>query len=123
MPHSRKRISDQIREAIIAADPSISNCELARQYGISDPSVRKIRKDAGIVLQRAPKIARPKKAKVKQPAKRTALVHAPVVAKKPFLLTITLEIEERRADALWNTFSGDDKAVAIRAALMSRLEV
>ncbi len=49
------RISDEIRAAIIAADPSVKHAHLARKYGISDVSVFTIRKAAGIFLAKGPR--------------------------------------------------------------------
>jgi transposase-like protein len=45
---SRPRIPEHVRQAVIEADPAVSNIALARQFGISDMSVWKIRRDAGI---------------------------------------------------------------------------
>ena len=53
--HRTTRISDEVRAAIIAADPSVKHAELARKHGISDVSVFTIRKAAGIVRAKAPR--------------------------------------------------------------------
>jgi hypothetical protein len=43
-----KRISEEIRATVLAADLSISNCALAKELGISDVTVLAIRRKAGL---------------------------------------------------------------------------
>jgi hypothetical protein len=43
-----RQIDPEIKRAVLAASPTISNCELARQYDISDKTVQKWRCAAGI---------------------------------------------------------------------------
>jgi len=112
-----QKISEETRAAILAADPSISHADLARKYGISDVSARKIRMDGGV-------FAAKRSGSVKPAAPRTKeIVAIPQPAVKPSgMLTVAIDIDEQRADAFWRKLSAEDKSIAIRSILMARLE-
>jgi transposase-like protein len=124
---SNARISDEIRNAIIAADPSVSHSELARSHGVSDVSVYHIRKQAGIKLVKGTHAAKPKKRaitpKLKSTlVKQTQIVKVPQPTPSVAKISISIDIDEEVAAGLWERFSLEDKAVAIRSVLMSQLE-
>lgn len=51
----RNRTTEEVRAQIIAADSTISHAALARQFDISDVTVYKIRREAGITVVKTPK--------------------------------------------------------------------
>jgi transposase-like protein len=114
---STKRIPDDIRAAIISADPSISHSDLARKHGISDVTVFLIRKKAGISLVKGKRAAKPAKAAKPERRLKVATIGKREIGK----LTVKIEIDENGADALWRAFTLEQKAIAIRAAFFSNL--
>jgi len=68
------RVSDETRAAILAADLTVSNCELGRKYGMSDTTVYAIRKKAGLISKAASGV-KPHLAVVKTP-----IAHRPAAA-------------------------------------------
>ena len=125
------RISDEVKTAIIAAAPTVSNMDLARRYKISDATVCTLRKKAGIVLVRTHKMATPslnaasivKKSNdvkfpspVSQPAIETA--QAPRFG----TVAVTLNFTPDQLDAVWRNLPVAVKAVAITAALETQVK-
>ena len=137
----RPRIPEETRKAIIAADPTISHTQLARQYGITDVSVYGIRKQAGIVLSKAAKRINArvphKRAKAAKPAKNASAKKQPKpstaivpqlaavqpgrVAISPFVIELEGVLDEQRLDTIFGRLAVNQKAVAIKAAIQSLL--
>lgn len=125
------RISDEIRAAIITADPSVKHADLARKYGISDVSVFTIRKAAGIVLVKGPHAKRGPNPGLARAAKAFAVaVSAPkqaapkaprVLESDTFVVTLNLTLGE--LDAIFSKLPPDVKVVAISAALQAKAGV
>ena len=130
-PVKTNRISDEVKAAIIAAAPTVSNMDLARQYKISDATVCTLRKKAGIVLVRTHKTVTPtldassivKKSNdvkfpspVSQPAIETA--QAPRFG----TVAVTLNFTPDQLDAVWRNLPVAVKAVAITAALETQVK-
>lgn len=114
-----QKISEETRSAILGESASISHADLARKYGISDVSVRKIRIDGGVHAPRHSTAAKPAIAAPKtQP---TPIAPRPA-AKPSGTVTVAIDIDAQRADAFWTKLSAEEKSVAIRAVLMARLE-
>jgi hypothetical protein len=102
-----KRIDLETRRAVLAADPEISHSQLARELGISDPSVKNIRMRAHAAA--APTAEEP--AWVPEPAGETARA-----------ATVHLSVTETRMDAWWKSLSLDDKAALLTANYRFRIE-
>lgn len=123
-----KRIPDDVRRAIIAADPSISHSDLARQHGISDVTVYTIRKKAGITLvkgaragkskrqidgQRGGKVTQAKRRISRKQVDREANAALPEAKE----VTISIQLNDVAIESLWKMLSTQQKQIAIRAAL------
>jgi len=117
---ARTRISGEIREAILAADPSIPHAELARKYGISDVSVYTIRRAGGISVARDGA----------KPGKKPGVKHAKAAAANAIVrqapeeildatVSIHLRFTPEQLDSAWSGLSVASKAVAIAAALQA----
>ena len=126
------RISDEVKTAIIAAAPTVSNMDLARQYKISDATVCTLRKKAGIVLVRTHKTATsasdaPRIVKKSNDVKFPAPVSRPAIetAQAPRSGTdaVTLTFTPDQLDAIWRNLPVKVKAVAITAALETQAKV
>jgi transposase-like protein len=111
----RPRISEEIRQAILAADPAVKHAELARIHGISDVSVYTIRKQAGIARVKGGGGGKVRK---KKPAKKRA---APQVNPKEGLeeagdegdveaALLSCELAVEALDQWWEHLSGKCKA-------------
>jgi transposase-like protein len=118
---SGKRISDEIRNAIVQEDPSISHTDLARKYGISDVAVLTIRKKAGVWKPLRPGTRRNNLPAVRHPKPRPA--HTPTLsnAHEPSV-EIRFCLTQQGADNIWRKLGLSDKARALTAALQSALE-
>ncbi len=121
------RISDEIKAAIVAAAPTVSNADLARKYGISDATVCQLRKKAGIVrVKRQRSVAAPKHATSEVKKSSAAKIPAaasplPTHAPSP-TVTVALNFTPEQLEAVWGLFSLDVKVVAIAASLQSKVE-
>lgn len=118
----RPRLSEEVRAAILAADPSISHREVARQLGCSDVSVLNIRKKAGIVLTG--------NSRGRKPRKNTDTSSRPSLGAPSFadlekdgndrtMVTIQLCFTPEQLNLIWARLTPDIKGVAIAAALES----
>lgn len=125
----RPRISEEMKAAILNADPSISNVALAKQYGISDPTVWLIRKKAGISStaatgRRGPgrKAAAIAQHPQRKPAEKRLQEIAP--RKEPGEITVTIcaNLPEERAKEIFANFAPHLKAIALQAGLLRALE-
>ncbi|MHB2009875.1 MAG: hypothetical protein ACYCOX_17775 [Acidobacteriaceae bacterium] len=132
------RIPDEVKAAIIAADPAIAHADLARKYGISDVSVLQFRKAGGVVLVKSKPGPKPKPATStvkKVPGKSkfhprervstsTAKAGAPMIvcSLQPSTVAVTLNFSPDQLNAIWGMFPDDVKAIAITAALQAKVE-
>ena len=130
-PVKAKRISDEIKTAILAAAPTVSNMDLARQYKISDATVCTLRKKAGIVLVRGKNAAAPsvknssavKKSngvKFSAPLSQTAIETAQ--APRSGTVAVTLNFPPHQLDAFWRNLPVEVKAIAITAAIETQVK-
>jgi len=113
-------ISEEVRTAILAADPSVPHAELARQFGVSDVSIFTIRKRAGIKLAKAPKTkaanTKPIRAKpAKKHGRPPGLAHAIILPRRTnglpaSLRQVTVCVSEQMLDAWWAAQDLDKKA-------------
>ena len=133
--NSKSRISGEVKAAILAEAPTVSNTDLARKYGISDPTVCQWRKAAGIVLVKGP---RSPKAAASAAVKKSSAVNksnsVKVSAAKSFAagmsaseqaastVSITLNFTPEQLDAIWNMLPVEVKVVAVTAALQAKVE-
>jgi transposase-like protein len=101
---SPRRISDETRAKVLAASPTVSNCEVARELGISDAWISTFRRQNGIKLARGkgqPKNGAPKKAT------------RPTVQKadsKPELWPVVFDVTQTQLNAWWHSLSIDFQA-------------
>lgn len=118
------KISDEVKAKILAADPSVSNLALAKQFGVSDGGVLYIRRRAGIRSTARRSQGSSKKINLPSgPSADNASARITAISKTtstPF--TVSIDLTSERADAFWSKFSLRDKAVAIHAALKAMLE-
>ena len=129
-PVKANRIPDEVKTAIIAAAPTVSNMDLARQYKISDATVCTLRKKAGIVLVRTHKAATPT-LNASHIVKKSNGVKFPSPASQPAIETpqaprsgtvaVTLNFTPDQLDAVWRNLPVAMKAVAITAALETQV--
>ncbi len=130
-----KRISQEVRAAILAADRGESNASLARALGVSDVSVGNIRKQAGIRSQgkggTKPRLAAPPSASTPTAPKRrkksakppsvAATGTPPVGLQDPLSgalsVQVTLTFTEAQLNAAWEHLPLEAKAIAMAAAL------
>ena len=110
-------ISDETKAAILAADPTISNCELARMYSISEYLVRSARLKAGIVSKARGKTKtsaakpRPVAAKAaKKPAKAAKRANSEQAVDADTSWSITFKVTAKHLDSWWQSLSIDLKA-------------
>lgn len=129
-PVKTKRIPEEIKTAILAAAPTVSNMDLARQYDISNATVCTMRKKAGIVLVRGKNAAVPsvknsstvKKStdvKFPTPLSRPAIETAPTPQSNTVAVTLNFTLDQ--LDAFWRNLPVEVKAVAITAALETQV--
>lgn len=132
---TRPRISEETKAAVINADPSIPGYKLARQLGISDYSVNKIRRQAGIMSaarggRRTTKPASGDSPIMAHPEKlRESLDGLPPfprfpLPQRPGEITVTIcsAITEERALAIFARFTPVLKAIALQAGLTAAME-
>jgi hypothetical protein len=119
------RIPNEIKSAILAAAPTVSNMDLARQYNISNSAVCTLRKKAGIVLVRGKNMAAPRAAKKPNDVQSPAPVLQPAIETTPApqsgTVTVTLNFTPVQLDALWRNLPVQIKALAITAALETQV--
>lgn len=128
------RISDEVKQRIINADVNISNCELARQVGISEPSVRLIRLKAGIMsaatlkarglpkMKPGPKSAKTKAIVKAAPAKDATRALAARVRQEGHLNTLRIQLTNGQMERLWETLGPGAKALALEAAIAEQMK-
>lgn len=116
------RIPDEIRAKILAEPANVSNVALGRKYGISDPTVWKIRHDAGIksTAVRSGHKATPKPERAIE-KKRTnghaaALASITTASSK---VSITVLVDEVSADQYWHRLTLDQKAATIELQMQA----
>ena len=128
-----KRISQEVRAAILAADRGEPNANLARALGVSDVTVGNIRKQAGIRgrAKRGPKprLAAPPtastptapKGRKKSANRPSAAAPPPVRLQDPLSaalsIQVTLTFTEAQLNAAWERLPLEAKAIAMAAAL------
>lgn len=126
-----KRIPDEIKTAILAAAPTVSNMDLARKYDISNATVCTLRKRAGIVLVRGKNAAAPSvknssavkrfnDVKFHAPLSRPAIETAP--APQSGTVAVTLNFTPDQLDVFWRNQPVEVKAIAITAALETQVK-
>lgn len=124
MPQGSNKTPDHIRDAVIEAGYKLSARELAEKHGISDSTVFAIRREAGIVNQgRAGNKVQPPAAKPAPAHKNGALAHNPEPKSTKATISLEIEVDELALDRLWKSFDIEQKAEAIRGALLGRLQV
>jgi hypothetical protein len=125
------RISDEVKTAIIAAAPNVSNMDLARKYKISDATVCTLRKKAGIVLVRTHKTATPslnaasivkKSNDVNFPSPVPQSAVETAQTPRSGMVAVTLNFTPDQLDAVWRNLPVAVKAVAITAALETQVK-
>ena len=125
-----RRIPEEIRATILAEPASVSNCEVARRCGVSEPTARLIRLKAGIrststrgrrahqKLTKTAPAATPKPADAieKKHSARPALIQ-PQLRK----VSVTVQIDEPSADAYWAGLTLEQKAATIELQMQAIL--
>jgi transposase-like protein len=107
-----KRTSEEVRAAILAEPASVSNCEVARRHGVSEPTARNIRLAAGIrsTATHGPRsAANPQPEAIAEQRERTSLVlaaHAP----DGDSVTIPVKVNHRLLDSWFQPLSLETKA-------------
>ncbi|QNI34499.1 AsnC family protein [Alloacidobacterium dinghuense] len=116
------RTTDDIKQKIIAADPSISNVELGRRLGVKDGTVFYIRKQHGIRSTAKPGTRAKKTAAVTASSSTTMTVDGTPAATQTQPQTISVSLTPERMDLVWGYFSPEEKAIGIKAILQAQLE-
>jgi hypothetical protein len=111
----RGRIPDSVKVAIRNAAADVTHAELARQYGISDVSVLKIRRGGS-----GPKAREKKTATVAIKKPEPLPTTAREVVATP-VHTLQLSLIEQQLDLLWAKMPATSKAAAIQAALLEQV--
>jgi len=97
------RISEEIRQSILAESPSVSHADLARKYGITDVSVGAIRRAAGIKKIKAEKPAKAPKAYKPMNMEPRGWVPEPEPQMPREVVGVTLNLSETTLYAWWNS--------------------
>jgi hypothetical protein len=103
-----RSVDPEIKRAVLAASPTVSNGELARQYDISDKTVQKWRCAAGIRSTATRRLTRI----CVKPAEPPAPVDPPS----------SLMVDVLTPDAWWQRLSARDKAALFAANYVIRVE-
>jgi hypothetical protein len=127
------RTPDEIRAKILAEPASVSNCEVARRCGVSEPTARTIRLAAGMRStacrgkRTAPSAPKPEQ-EIRHPKKQilrsaqdtnghaAALASIPTASSK---VSITVHIDEASADQYWHRLTLDQKAATIELQMQA----
>jgi hypothetical protein len=103
-----KPISDEIRAKILASPPTVSNVELATQFGVSDARISVFRRKNGITLKK--NAGRPKGSATKKAAKTKRTVATKPDSDEPELRSVQFDVSRKQLDAWWNSLSLDFQA-------------
>lgn len=118
------RTPDEIRAKIAAEPESESNCAVARKYGVSEPTARKIRLAAGVHSTASrgghggAHKATPKPERAIE-RKHTTGHSAALATVGSHKISITVEIDEQSADAYWHGLSLEQKAATIELQMQA----
>jgi len=130
------RMTEEQRQRILKADPSVSNGELARELGVSAGGVLYVRKKAGIRsmapsghhLGKAAAKPGPRPARLAAAAPTAALdVRAglPIATiervREQGAVSIELFLTVPQTDQIWGRMSSTSKATALRAAIVQAM--
>ena len=127
---SANRTPDHIRQAILAADPSVSNQALADKHGVGYNTVWSLRKSAGIKVTRAAGGGKQEKARSAKPAPAAIVRHPQVKSEERAIqraiepaapIVITGGISPAAAEKFWSILSVEQKQQIVKASIFSIL--
>jgi hypothetical protein len=117
--HCGQRIGDAMKLAILAEPPSMSAAEVGRMYGVSDVSVSKFRREAGIKSHTKPG----PKAAATLTARRTAKGWEPdPEARLPRSWPITVNVTDKTIEDWWRSLTPDVKTELFAGNYVIRVE-